>query len=285
MKNSILLIIITFLFYSYSYANSEKDSLIDFSFYFHNDYSKAIHVKIIDEYEKVILSHSIKKESRNQKLLLFLTKRDNYSLQVEHPKQGTFINKVFHLDNSLASVEIKIAFTNTQAASFNNIYVYKHYKNDLNLILQPNWKKKASAFQSSAIPDFTLTNTQDSIIYGIRYHFSPTLSLALPKLDEMTYPYIMVYKNSIWTPLNCTPPDISMQLKKGEQSNMKTSSYSICTEENFNKNNLYKLVVPYGINNSINEKIADDFFYSEQKIYKVTEEFIFAKPRIKLSQL
>lgn len=286
MKNSILFTFLTILFYSCSYANSEKDSLINFSFNFHNDYSKTIHLKIIDKSGTLVLDHLVKKGSRNEKFHRSFAKQSKYTLQVEHPKQGIYIYKDFYLDSSLVSVEIKIAFTNSPTSTSNDIYVYKHYENDLNLSLKPDWTvKKSSAFQSSIIPNFTLKNTQDSIVYGIRYHFSPTISLALPKLDEISYPYIMVYKNSIWTPLDCSPPDVLMKLKKGEQSKMQTSLYSICTNEDFDKNNLYQLVVPYGIDNSIKEKITDDFFYSEQKIYKVTEEFIFAKPRIKLSNL
>lgn len=74
-----------------------------------------------------------------------------------------------------------------------------------------------------------------------------------------------------------------MNLKKDEKCIMQTSFYSVCTNKNFNENNLYKPIVPYGIKNTIEEKIATNFFYyTEQKIYTVAKAFIFAKPKIKL---
>jgi hypothetical protein len=63
---------------------------------------------------------------------------------------------------------------------------------------------------------------------------------------------------------------------------MQTSLYYVCTNKDFDKNNLYKFIVPYGIKNTVEEKIATNFFYTEQKIYTVAEAFIFTKPKIKL---
>jgi hypothetical protein len=282
MKNTILFTFLALFFYSYASANPPKDSLIDFSFRFHNDYAAPIDVKILNEANLVVFIYQTNNKIRGVTPKPF-TKRGNYTIQVKHPQKDIIISKDVHLDYSLISIEIKIAFVNSLADTSNHIYVYKHYKNDLALSLTADWSsKEQSAFQSSIIPDFVLTNTQDSTIYGIRYHFPPSLSIAIAKLDPITYPSIMVYKNSKWIPLSCTPPDVLMNLKKGEKGEMKTSLYSICTNDDFDKNNLYQLVVPYGINNTIEEKIAANFLYTEQKIYTVTEEFIFAKPRIKI---
>lgn len=283
MKNTILFTFLTLFFCSYASANPPKDSLIDFRFGFHNDYMEPIDVKILNEEELVVFSYQTNSRTWNTKAQKPFTKRGNYTIQVKHPQKDLIISKNLYLDRSLVSIEINVAFINSLRDTSNHIYVYKHYKNVLGLSLTIDKRSKGkSAFQSSIIPDFVLTNTQDSIIYGIRYHFSPHLLITRAKLDSTTYPMMMIYENSKWSPLACTPPDILMYLRKGEKGRMKTSLYSICTDEDFNKNNLYKLVVPYGINNTVKENIATNFFYTEQTIYKVAEEFIFAKPKIKL---
>lgn len=283
MKNTILFTFLALFYYSYVSANSEKDSLIDFSFGFHNDCTESIHVKILNDEGLIVFNYKTNHKTWGTKPQKPFTKRGNYTIQVKHPQKDIIISKKLNLDNSVVSIEINVALISTLADTLNHIYVYKHYKNDLGLRLAVDWnQKKQSAFQSTIIPNFVLTNTQDSIIYGIRYHFSPTVSFARAKLDDTSYPFIMTYKDSKWVALDCTPPDVLMHLKKGEKGEMKTSLYSICTNDNFDKNNLYQLVVPYGINNTIEEKLAANFFYTEQKIYKVAEEFIFAKPKIKI---
>lgn len=283
MKNILLFTFFALFFYSYASANPPKDSLIDFYFGFHNDYIEPIDVKILNEEELVVFSYQTNSKTWNTKAQKPFTKRGNYTIQVKHPQKDLIISKNLYLDSSLVSVEINLAFIASLNDTSNHIYVYKHYKNVLGLSLTIDKRSKGkSAFQSSIIPNFVLTNSQDSTIYGIRYHFSPNLFITRAKLDSIAYPFMMIYEDSKWTPLDCTPPDISMNLKKGEKGRMKTSLYSICTDEAFDKNNLYKLVVPYGINNTVEEKIATNFFYTEQKIYKVAEAFIFAKPKIKV---
>jgi hypothetical protein len=283
MRKHFLVIILGLFFYSYTSANPPKDSLIDFSFGFHNDYKKSIDVKILNEQGISVFNFT-----SNDRIGLItpqqsFTKRGYYTICIQDPSNDRTIRQSLYLDPSLVSVEINVALLNSSTDIRNIIYVYKHYKNDLGLSLKPVWNsKEASTFKSHSIPNFILTNTQDSIVYGIRYHFSPNLSSPRAKLDHTTYPYMMVYKDSKWTALDCAPPDVLMNLKKGEKGIMKTSLYSNCTNKDFDKNNLYQLVVPYGINNRIEEKIATNFFYTEQKIYTVAEEFIFAKPRIKL---
>lgn len=283
MKNHLLFTFLALCFYTYTYASPPKDSLIDFSFGFHNDYKKPMHIKILNEQGVTVFNLT----SNNRIGLITpqpsFTKRGHYTICIQDPSKDSTICKSLYLAPSLVSIEINVALLNSRTDVTNTIYVYKHYKNDFGLSLKPVWdSKEASTFKSSSIPNFVLTNTQDSIIYGIRYLFSPNLSSPRATLDHITYPYMMVYKDSIWTPLDCTPPDVLMNLKKGEKGIMKTSLYYNCTNKDFDKNNLYKLVVPYCINNTIEEKIAADFFYTEQKIYTVAETFIFTKTRIKL---
>ena len=110
------------------------------------------------------------------------------------------------------------------------------------------------------------------------YHFPLTLSSSRAKLDDITYPFVMIYKDS----LDSVPLDVLMNLKKGKKGIMQTSFYFVCTNKKFNKNNLYNLIVPYGIKNTIEKKIATNFSSTEQKIYTVTKAFIFAQPKIKL---
>lgn len=283
MKSTILFTLFTLVFYSHTSANSAKDSLIAFSFGFHNDYEEPMHIKILNDKGSVVFEHQTNAKTDGAVPQKPFTQRGNYSIQIKHPQKDTIITKKLNIDNTVVSIELNVVFQNTLVSSSNYIYVYKHYENELGLSLAADWNfKKQSAFQSSAIPNFVLTNTQDSIVYGIRYHFSLATSVFKAKLDDVGYPFIMNYKNSKWVPLGCSPPRVFMNLKKGEKSNMQTSLYSICTNSSFDKNNLYKLVVPYGINNTIEEKFATNFFYTEQKIYSVTEEFIFAKPKIKI---
>jgi hypothetical protein len=283
MKNILLFTFLALFCCSYTHANPPKDSLIAFSFGFHNDYINPIDVKILNEDDLVIFNYKTNKKMWGTKPQKAFTKRGNYTIQVKHPQKDLIISKNLYLDNSLVSVEINVAFINSLTDTSNHIYVYKHYKNVLGLRLSLDKRsKRKSAFQSSIIPNFVLTNKHDSTIYGIRYHFSANLLIATAKLDHTAYPFMMIYEDSKWIPLDCTPPDVLMNLKKGEKGKMRTSLYSICTNEDFDKNNLYKLVVPYGINNTIEEKIATNFFYTEQKIYTVAEEFIFAIPKIKL---
>ncbi|WMX13733.1 hypothetical protein [Aureispira sp. CCB-E] len=285
MKKNILYILTIILSYSYHiYAthNTNHADSIELSIQFYSDYPKPFNAKILNEEKQIILSLPFKPSIQH-----YFIEKGNYILQIEHPTKNLIIDKAVELDSSMVAIEINISCIQSASDSSSSIYVYKHYENDLNLVLSPHWssKKKKSTFQSSIIPDFVLTNTHDSVVYGIRYHFSLSNSstlLAIPKLDTITYPFIMVKNKTNWDVLDCTPPDFLMNLKKGEKGKMRTSRYSICTNEDFDKNNLYKLVVPYGINNAIREKIDTNFFYTEQKIYKVSEQFIFATPKIKL---
>lgn len=283
MKKHLLFTILVLFFYSYTPANSQKDSFIDFSLGFHTDYKRPMNIKILNEQGNIVFSLETNDKKRGTVPQQSFTQRGNYRILIQHPLEDSIICKNLYLEPSLVSIKINIDFLNSSTTVTNNIYVYKHYGNDFGLILKPEWNsKEPSTFKSSNIPNFVLTNTHDSTIYGIRYHFSPSLSRPIAKLDDIAYPFMMVYKDSKWVSLDCAPPDVLMNLKKGKKGIMQTSLYSICTNKDFDKNNLYKLVVPYGVNNRVEEKIAANFFYTEQKIYTVAEAFIFARPKIKL---
>ena len=63
-----------------------------------------------------------------------MIERGNYRILIKHILEDSIICKSLYLEPSLVSIKINVAFVNSSTTVTNNIYVYKHYDNDLGLI-------------------------------------------------------------------------------------------------------------------------------------------------------
>jgi hypothetical protein len=134
MKKQLLFTFLTLFFYSYTPANSQKDSSIDFSLGFHTDYKSPMNVKILNKQGNIVFSLETNDKKWGIAPRQSFKQRGNYRLLIQHPLEDSIIYKNLYLEASLVPIKINIAFLNSSTAVTNNIYVYEHYGNDLGLI-------------------------------------------------------------------------------------------------------------------------------------------------------
>lgn len=177
------------------------------------------------------------------------------------------------------SLNIELANEPLKKREHNAIYLDQYTKSLEDVEFVRKWEPMEQ-FESDTlfIPDYNVTNKNDSTLYGAYTRFSSSLSINWVQPHSIAFMEFEVKTDSGWVDMSCNAPRIEMDLKSNEQGRTLKDITLGCAKENFESNRTYRVVINYMLNDRIFEKNKkqkemEDNVYVEQTIYSYEDEF------------
>lgn len=186
---------------------------------------------------------------------------------------------VIKAETTLFSLNIELANEPERERTHNAIYV-DQYTNNLNAVaFKRIWDPQAQFKKDTLLlPDYEVTNNNDSTLYGAYLRFSSVLSINWIQPHDIAFMRVEQKTDSGWISLRCNAPRIEMNVKKGATGKTLKDMVLGCPVSYFKPGQTYRICIDYMINNRIYQKnppkdtLAGNV-YVEQTIYRYTDEF------------
>ncbi len=182
-------------------------------------------------------------------------------------------------ETELFSLNIELANEPQRGRVHNAIYL-DQYSNSLQSIEFKRLWNPQEQFKKDTIllPNYEVTNKNDSTLYGAYLRFSSMLSINWVQPHYIAFMRLEKKSDSNWIPLSCNAPRIEMDLKKGATGKTLTDMILGCPVSNFKIGETYRVRIDYMFNNRVYEKNPpknnlEENVYVEQTIYSYSDEF------------
>lgn len=178
------------------------------------------------------------------------------------------------------SMNIELANAPEQGRKFNAIYLDQYTTNRKSVEFKRLWDPQEQFKKNSTLlPDYEVTNRNDSTIYGAYLRFSSMLSINWVQSHYIAFMGFQQKSDSGWLSLSCNAPRIEMDVKKGATGKTLKDMVLGCEVSNFKRGETYRVRIDYMINNRVFEKNSpkneyEGNVYVEQTIYTYTDEFV-----------
>ncbi len=187
-------------------------------------------------------------------------------------------NEYFEINGSENKIDLVVNLMSF-GQRCNEVYVTKYYDNQYKIRLKRLWNPQEQfASKKELLPDYEWNNPSDSAIYGIYHRLSSSSMISWIQNWNIAYMNFQQYSDSGWLSLSCNAPRIEAELKKGQTGKTLKDMVLSCSKDEFKKNNRYRILIEYGINDAIcrwtkSSNNLDSSFYYEPHIYEVADEF------------
>jgi hypothetical protein len=179
----------------------------------------------------------------------------------------------------LFSLNIELANEPQRGRTHNAIYL-DQYTNSLNTVeFKSIWDHQEQFKKDTLLlPDYEVTNKNDSTVYGAYLRYSSMLSINWVQPHDIAFMRFEQKTDAGWIGLGCNAPRIEMNLKKGATGKTLKDMLLGCPVNFFKPGQTYRVRIDYMLDNSIYQKNPpkdnfDDNVYVEQTIYMYTDEF------------
>jgi hypothetical protein len=229
--------------------------------FFHQGTLKGWGMRMIEEeirtgkYNLIVSWYKNNKPVKTQQQIVIKPETELFSLNIElanEPLRGRTHNAIYldQYTNSLKSVEFKRIW-NPQ----------EQFKKDTILL-----------------PDYEVTNKNDSTLYGAYLRFSSMLSINWVQPHYIAFMGFQQKTDSGWINLSCNAPRIEMNIKKGATGKTLKDMVLGCPVNLFKLGETYRVRIDYMFNDRIYQKNPskdnfDENIYVEQTIYMYTDVF------------
>ena len=183
---------------------------------------------------------------------------------------------VFSIDGTETQIDLAINIMNMPSQE---VHLTKYFDNKFNVKLDRLWDpQKQFSSNKELLPDYQWTNKFDSTIFGIYRQFSSSMNISWVRNWNIAYMKFQKHTDSGWIYLPCNAPRLWAELKKDSSGKTLTDMVLSCPAKEFQKNNRYRILIEYGINDAIIRRskggtATDSSFYYEPHIYQVTDTF------------
>jgi hypothetical protein len=182
-------------------------------------------------------------------------------------------------ETELFSLNVELANDPAGGRTHNAIYL-DQYTNSLNSVeFKRMWNPEEQFKKDSVLlPDYEVTNKNDSTLYGAYLRFSSMLSINWVQPHDIAFMRFEQKTDSGWINMSCNAPRIEMDLKKGATGKTLKDMVLGCPVKYFKHGETYRVRIDYMINNVVYERNPskdgfEDNVYVEQTIYMYTDEF------------
>ncbi|MFK7969226.1 MAG: hypothetical protein AB8F95_02615 [Bacteroidia bacterium] len=255
----------------------------------HNEHQdkESFKIEFLDNSEKTILIHEGPFEGWGMRWMDTKIRTGEYLLRLswkeeDGPKltqRKIFINP----DTKSFSLNTELANEPQMEREHNAIYLDQYTSSLSKVDFVRNWDPAQQfAEDTLLLPDYNVTNNNDSTIYGAYLRFSSMLSINWVQPHSIAFMRFEHKTDSGWVSISCNAPRIKMDLESGQQGETFKDMILGCAVKNFETGGLYRVRIDYMINDrvfekNLEEKGIEDNIYVEQKIYSYTDEFKLGK--------
>jgi hypothetical protein len=251
----------------------------------HNEHGKpdSLKIEIIDSADSLAFFHQGALEGWGMRMTDKQIQTGKYKLILSWYKNNKSVKTqkeiVIQPETELFSLNIELANEPARGRTHNAIYL-DQYTNSLpsvefNRIWDPQEQFKKDTL---LLPEYEVTNKNDSTIYGAYLRFSSMLSINWVQPHYIAFMRLEQKTDSGWISLGCNAPRIEMNLKKGAAGKTLKDMVLGCAINFFKPGETYRVSMDYMFNNRIYQMnpSKDNFeenIYVEQTIYRYTDEF------------
>lgn len=289
MRNFLILLLVLLSVYS---CNSQglKDKTAYGKFVpiilgIHNEHtnSDSLKIEMINSSDSVAFFHQGPLGSWGMRLIGKKIRTGKYKMILSWYKKNKPVKTqkeiIINPETELFSLNIELANDPERGRTHNAIYL-DQYTNSLNSVeFKRIWNPQEQFKKDSVLlPDYEVTNKNDSTLYGAYLRFSSMLSINWVQPHYIAFMRFEQKTDSGWIGLRCNAPRIEMDLKKGAIGKTLKDMVLGCPVNFFKLGQTYRVRIDYMFNNRIYQKNPskdsfDDNIYVEQTIYMYTDEF------------
>lgn len=176
------------------------------------------------------------------------------------------------------TLNIELANDPRQDRLFNAIYLDQYEPHLESVVFERKWDpQKQFKKKRRLLPDYTVTNQNDSTLYGAYTRFSSALNINWVQPHDIAFMRFERKEQRSWFPI-INGPRIQMELKKEEVGNTLTDMDLGCRKKEFKKGNTYRISIEYMFYDLFAEDVEatgpfEDYTIIEQTIYTYFDEF------------
>jgi len=271
-------------------TNADKDTIFYGKFVsillgIHNEHllKDSLKIEMVNSFDSVAFLHQgplngwgmrdIRKKIRTGKYNLIL------SWYEDNKRHKTSREILIKPETDFFSLNIELANDPQRRKMHNAIYLNQYTNSIKSVEFKRIWNPQEQFKKDTLLlPNYEVTNKNDSTLYGAYLRFSSMLSINWVQSHYIAFMGFEQKSDSNWTPLSCNAPRLEMNLKKGSTGKTLTDMVLGCPISNFLVGETYRVRIDYMFNNTIYEKNPpkgqlDDNVYVEQTIYMYTDEF------------
>lgn len=251
----------------------------------HNEHTNpdSLKIEMLDSADSIAFSHRGPLNGWGMRQIGKKIRTGKYKLMLSWYKNNkpvkTLKEIVINPETEFFSLNIELANDPKRGRTHNAVYL-DQYTNGLNSVeFKRNWNPKEQFKKDSVLlPNYEVTNKNDSTIYGAYFRFSSQLSINWVQPHHIAFMRFEQKTDSGWISLRCNAPRIEMDLKKRSTGKTLQDMVLGCSVNFFKLSQTYRVRIDYMFNNSIYQKnpSRDNFeehVYVEQTIYMYTDEF------------
>jgi hypothetical protein len=252
----------------------------------HNEHKEkdSLKIEFVNDSGSIAFKHHGPLEGWGMRMTDKKIRTGKYDLILSWNKNGKAVKTKKEIlikpETEFFSLNIELANDPQRGRTHNAIYL-DQYTNSLKLVeFKRNWNPQEQFKKDKILlPDYDVTNKNDSTLYGAYVRFSSMLSINWVQPHNIAFMKFEQKTDSGWVNLNCNAPRIEMDLKKGAIGKTLKDMVLGCEVNNFKSGQTYRVGINYMINNSTYEKNAakgkyEDNGYVEQTIYMYKDEFV-----------
>lgn len=251
----------------------------------HNEHKEkdSLKIEMINDSGSVAFKHQGGLDGWGMRMTEKKIQTGKYKLILSWRKDGKAVKTqkeiVIKPETAFFSLNIELANDPQRRRTFNAIYI-DQYSNGLSSVaFKRTWDPQLQ-FKKGAllIPDYEVTNNNDSTIYGAYLRFSSQLSINWVQPHNIAFMRFEQKTDSGWLSMGCNAPRIEMELKKGATGKTLKDMELGCPVQDFKPGKKYRVRIDYMLNNAIFEKNPakgefEDNGYVEQSIFMFLDEF------------
>jgi hypothetical protein len=251
----------------------------------HNEYKEkdSLKVEFVNDVDSVSFIHLGAQEGWGMRMTGKKIRTGNYKLILSWYGNGkpmkTKKDILIKPETEFFSLNIELANDLRRGREFNAIYLDQYTNNLKSVEFRRAWDpQKQFQKDSLLVPDYEVTNKNDSTLYGAYLRFSTQLSINWVEPHNIAFMSFEQKTDSGWINLSCNAPRIEMDLKKGNSGKTLKDMVLGCPVNYFKPGEKYRLRIDYMIDNRTFERNPasgeyEDNVYVEQTIYMYTDEF------------
>ena len=249
----------------------------------HNEHTNkdSLKIELVNDLDSIILLHQGKLEGWGMRTIDKKIQTGKYNLILSWYENGkpqkTKREILIKPETEYFSLNIELA--NKGERVFNAMYLDQYTNSMKTVEFKRKWDPlKQFNKDSILLPEYDVTNKNDSTLYGAYLRFSSMLSINWVQPHNIAFMQFEQKKDTGWITLGCNAPRIEMDLKKGATGKTYKDMVLGCPVDTFKPGNTYRVRIDYMLNNAIYEKNPKKGEYEangyvEQTIYMYTDEF------------
>lgn len=253
----------------------------------HNEHTNpdSLKIEIKNSSDSIVFFHQGSLEGWGMRLIGKKIRTGKYNLILSWYKNNKPVKTQKEIlitpETELFSLNIELANEPQRGRTHNAIYLDQYTNNLTSVEFKRIWNPQQQFNKDTLLmPEYEVTNKNDSTIYGAYLRFSSMLSINWVQPHYIGFMRFEQKTDSGWAGLNCNVPRIEMDLKKGSTGKTLKDMVLGCPVSFFKLGQTYRVRIDYMLNNRIYQKTTpkdnfEDNVYVEQTIYMYTDEFNF----------